>query len=295
VIHCRIDDGVGDDLAALGRRTKADLQRECARRGIVARASWTKAQLLGALAAHAGVVHLSADTPDALDAARGAGVSRRLRATARRLRAAGVRVGVNLMLVPRHARDLRRSLDAALELGASSVTLLRPKGDWAREHCPGFPTAAELRALARALRAFLRERPGLRLSVDTALRREWALAGLLDDPEPNVLGCGGAQRHVALTPEGDVYPCSHARRPGYAMGNLLADDPSTIWAPSQGAARYLAACQGERCPCSLAPDANATPRARRRLPIASLAAGPAPRATFRKALLSRARALGNGR
>ncbi|HEU4408201.1 MAG TPA: SPASM domain-containing protein [Polyangiaceae bacterium] len=97
-----------------------------------------------------------------------------------------------------------------------------------------------------ALRAFVRECPGVRLSVDTALRREWALAGLLDDPEPNVLGCGGAQRHVALTPGGDVYPCSHARRAGYAMGNLLVDAPSTIWASGQGVARYLATCQGGR-------------------------------------------------
>jgi MoaA/NifB/PqqE/SkfB family radical SAM enzyme len=232
-------------------------------------------QVLGALAAHAGVVHLSADAPDALDAARGAGVSRRLRATAGRLRGAGVRFGVNLLLLPRHARDLRRSLDAAVELGASAVTLLRPKGDWAREHCPGFPTAAELRAFARALRAFVRERPALRLSVDTALRREWALAGLLADPEPKVLGCGGAQRHVALTPEGDVYPCSHARRPGFAMGNLLTDEPRAIWAGQRGSVRYLAACEGERCPCAAPLDASGARGVRGRLPVVRGIAAPA--------------------
>jgi hypothetical protein len=48
--------------------------------------------------------------------------------------------------------------------------------------------------------------------VDTALRGEWAGPGLFEDPEPEVAGCGGGQRHVAITPEGDVFPCSHAHR-----------------------------------------------------------------------------------
>ena len=42
----------------------------------------------------AGVVHLSADRPDLLDAARGPGVFARLRQTADALRATGVRLGV---------------------------------------------------------------------------------------------------------------------------------------------------------------------------------------------------------
>src|SRR5262249_3395576 len=53
-----------------------------------------------ALAQHAGVVHLSADRPDLLDAARGEGVFARLRDTARLLTDAGVRLGVNLLLTP---------------------------------------------------------------------------------------------------------------------------------------------------------------------------------------------------
>src|SRR5207302_532960 len=45
-----------------------------------------------ALAEHAGVVHLSADRPDLLDAARGESISARVRETARVLRRAGVRL-----------------------------------------------------------------------------------------------------------------------------------------------------------------------------------------------------------
>jgi MoaA/NifB/PqqE/SkfB family radical SAM enzyme len=207
-------------------------------------------RVLHALAEHAGVVHLSADRPELLDAARGEGVFARLRETARRLRRAGMRLGVNLLLTPANVNDLGRSLRAALDLGVQAVTLLRPKGPWAAAHWPGFPAADDLGALAAGLRAFLRTAPPLRLYVDTALRGEWARLGLLADPEPEVLGCGGGQRHVAITPEGDVYPCSHARRPGYRMGNLLTDDAARLWsAGPAGLARYLGDCAGTRCAC----------------------------------------------
>ncbi len=77
-----------------------------------------RSEIVGALAEHAGVVHLSADRPDRLDAARGPGVFTRLRETARDLAGAGVRLGVNLLLTPDNARDLLRSLENALDLGA---------------------------------------------------------------------------------------------------------------------------------------------------------------------------------
>ena len=67
-------------------------------------------------------------------------------------------------------------------------------------------------AVARAF-AIRGEPPSVRLYVDTALRAEWAELGLFADPEPDVAGCGGGHRHVAITPEGDVFPCSHARLP----------------------------------------------------------------------------------
>jgi radical SAM protein with 4Fe4S-binding SPASM domain len=214
------------------------------------------APVIRALAEHAGVVHLSADRPELLDRARGEGVFDRLRETARRLRAAGVRLGINLLLTPDNIVDIRRSLEAALELGAQGITFLRPKGTWAAAHWPGFPSAAALDVLAAGLRAFVESRPQLRLYVDTALRGEWARLGLLDDPEPEVLGCGGGQRHVAVTPEGDVYPCSHARLPAYRMGNLLSDDCRRLWAAGrgqEGRLRYLGDCTGTACPCRLKP------------------------------------------
>jgi radical SAM protein with 4Fe4S-binding SPASM domain len=74
----------------------------------------------------------------------------------------------------------------------------------------------------------------------------------LEDPEPEVVGCGGGQLHVALTPEGDVYPCSHAREPGYRMGNLLRDDYARLWNSGpgrQGREHYRNDCRGAACPC----------------------------------------------
>jgi radical SAM protein with 4Fe4S-binding SPASM domain len=208
--------------------------------------------VLRALADHAGVVQLSADHPDLLDAARGRGVFARLRETTGVLRNAGVRLGVNLLLTPDNIGDIRRSLHAILDLGVQSVTFLRPKGAWIAEHWPAFPTADQLARLADALKSFLGTKPPLRLYVDTALRGEWVQLGLLEDPEPGVLGCGGGQRHVAVTPEGDVYPCSHQRWPEYRLGNLLTDQLEQIWSKGSGQAGrqlYLQACRGIRCPC----------------------------------------------
>jgi radical SAM protein with 4Fe4S-binding SPASM domain len=210
-------------------------------------------RVLQALAEHAGVVHLSADRPELLDAARGPGIFAQLRETAQMLHAAGTRLGMNLLLTPENVTAIRRSLAAALDLGVQSITFLRPKGSWAAAHWPGFPTARDCATLARQLRAFLQTRPPLRLYVDTALRGEWAAMGLLDDPELDVLGCGGGQRHVALTPEGDAYPCSHLRQPAFRMGNLLEDTGAQLWSRGlgrRGRQRYREACQGSTCPCS---------------------------------------------
>ncbi len=215
--------------------------------------------IIEALAAYAGVVHLSADRPDRLDAARGPGVSDRLRRTARELAAAGARLGVNLLLTPDNVRDLLRSLDEALDLGARGITLLRPKGDWARASWPGFPSAEDLDAAAEQIRAFVASRPAVRLYIDIALRGEWAERGLLEDPEPDVAGCGGGQRHVAVTPDGGVFPCSHARVPDYQMGNLLTTDVNQIWSRGHGGSsrrRFLRACRGVRCACQAPQVAN---------------------------------------
>jgi len=217
-------------------------------------------EIIAALAEHAGVVHVSADRPDRLDAARGPGVFARLRRTAQDLAGAGVRLGVNLLLTPDNVHDLRVALEEAVDLGAHGITLLRPKGAWTNAQWPGFPSAADLDATAAGIRAFLAGRPAVRLYVDTALRGEWAELGLLDDPEPDVAGCGGGQRHVAVAPGGDVFPCSHARSADYRMGNLLTEHADQIWSNGMGRlarTRYVAACRGTRCACQATGDVTA--------------------------------------
>jgi radical SAM protein with 4Fe4S-binding SPASM domain len=218
-------------------------------------------EIVEALAEHAGVVHLSADQLERLDAARGPGVFARLRRTARDLAGAGVRLGVNLLLTPENVPDLRRSLEDVLALGVRTITLLRPKGDWARTRWPGFPSADALHATAAGVRAFLASRPPVRMYVDTALRGEWAELGLFTDPEPGVAGCGGGQRHVAITPEGDVFPCSHARHAHYRMGNLLTNPLDRLWSCGPGRRarqRYVEACQGVHCACQVEVPSPAT-------------------------------------
>jgi radical SAM protein with 4Fe4S-binding SPASM domain len=211
-------------------------------------------EIVASLAKYAGVVHLSADHPDRLDAARGTGVFERLSGTAEALSRAGVRLGVNLLLTPENVHDLGRSLEAALALGAGSITLLRPKGEWTKMHWAGFPSGADLQALAEGVRSFLSSRPLVRMYVDTALRGEWDELGLFEDPEPSVAGCGGGQRHVAVTPEGDVFACSHAKHPDYRLGNLLSESLETLWSGGPGhraRRRYIEVCRGVHCACQI--------------------------------------------
>ena len=219
-------------------------------------------EIVGALAEHAGVVHLSADRPDRLDASRGPGVFDRLRLTASHLAGAGVRLGVNLLLTLHNVPGLQRSLEAAIEVGVRQITLLRPKGEWARTHWPGFPCTDDLDSTAAGIQAFLANRPAVRLYVDTAFRGEWTELGLFEDPEPDVAGCGGGQRHVAVTPEGDVFPCSHARRDDDRMGNLLAESIDRIWSHDTGRSvrqQFVRACRGVQCACQLAANPSGPP------------------------------------
>lgn len=212
----------------------------------------SSAKIVDALAEHAGTVHLSADRSELLDAARGEGISARIKETAQRLSVRQVRWGVNLLLTPHNASSLDRSLLELQDLGAAAVTMLRPKGTWTTQNWPGFPTSRDLRLITASVKRFMKTRPALRLYVDTALRGEWYAAGLLDNPEPDVLGCGGGQRHVAITPVGDVYPCSHACATNLHMGNLLRDGLNEVWQDGRGQAtrrRFEELCCGTTCPC----------------------------------------------
>ena len=213
----------------------------------------SSAKIVDALAEHAGTVHLSADRAELLDTARGEGISTRIKETAQRLSALHVRWGVNLLLTPHNASSLDRSLLELQDLGADAITMLRPKGTWTTQKWPSFPTSRDLRLIATSVTRFMKMRPALRLYVDTALRGEWSAAGLLEDPELGVLGCGGGQRHVAISPVGDVYPCSHARATNLHMGNLLRDGLDEVWQDGRGQAarrRFEELSCGTTCPCS---------------------------------------------
>jgi radical SAM protein with 4Fe4S-binding SPASM domain len=212
-------------------------------------------EVIHTLAKYAGTVHVSADRPELLDAARGPSVFARVEETLRRLSAHGVRWGINLLLTPDNVPSLEQLLTFLQRLGAQAVTLLCPKGTWAAEKWRCFPTTVDMLSITSSLTTFIDRRPDLRLYVDTALRGPWSDAGLLKDPEPEVLGCGGGQRHVAITPTGDVFPCSHACRQELRLGNLLQHDFHELWSAGIGYTarqQYGRLCRGTTCPCQVA-------------------------------------------
>ncbi len=205
-----------------------------------------------ALAEHAGVVHLSADQPELLDATRGPKVFERLAGTAGRLRADGVRLGMNLLLTPDNVRSIGRSLDVAVGLGLQSVTFLRPKGAWPATHWPSFPSPADLAVLADGLRSYLTRKPPLRLYVDTALRRQCDRNGTPGRSRaggPRLRRRGAARGRYAHRRRLSLLPRA---RPEFRMGNLLTDELEHLWSAEPGLQarrRYAASCRGVECPC----------------------------------------------
>lgn len=138
--------------------------------------------------------------------------------TIARLVAAGVRVGVNVVLTSATFDDVPKTLRRAYELGAREAQLLRykPAGRARKlDYLARRLSPEQAERLGPLLRSLPRELPGLRVRIDCAL-----VPFLSADPEIasrhealarwGVFGCEAGAALAAVRVDGKVLPCSFA-------------------------------------------------------------------------------------
>jgi radical SAM protein with 4Fe4S-binding SPASM domain len=148
---------------------------------------------------------------------RGFDGARHAEAAIRGLVAAGVPVGVNIVLTQSTWCALDATLDRARSLGAREAQLLRykPAGRAASlDYLAQRLTPDQARALAPRLRAFVaRSTPGFRIRIDCALVPFFSADETIDAASLarfGVLGCEAGDKLVALRVDGKIAPCSFA-------------------------------------------------------------------------------------
>jgi len=176
-----------------------------------------------------------------------------------RLRSAGVRVGVNVVLTRGTFEKLGETLARARSLGACEAQLLRykPAGRAASvEYFVRRLSPDQARSLAPTLRALTRDLCGegdfhVRidcalvpfLSADEAMVRDPALLARF-----GVMGCEAAGSLAAVTADGRVAPCSFAPATDLAGTDLVRD-----YAVDPELTRWRASAQAPSEPCASCP------------------------------------------
>lgn len=152
-------------------------------------------------------------------AVRGFDATRSAESTISLLAAAGVHVGVNVVLTSATFNDLKTTLRRALALGAREAQLLRykPAGRAARslEYLARRLTEAQARRLSSVLREIAAELPQLRVRIDCALVPFLSCdEELTSRPDElgrwGVFGCEAAASLAATKIDGTLAPCSFA-------------------------------------------------------------------------------------
>ena len=156
----------------------------------------------------------------------------------RRSEEASPGIGANLMLCRTVIEHLDVAIERLADLGCRRITLLRYKAPgsldrWLDES----PDPWELRGIETRIARLLERLPGINIRLDCGL------AFLERNLEPGTArraglrGCVAGSRIVALGPDGSAYPCSQLVAPRFHAGNLLEDDPGSIWAESKNLRR----------------------------------------------------------
>jgi radical SAM protein with 4Fe4S-binding SPASM domain len=198
----------------------------------------------------------SGDTYERVRGFDGAGAAER---AIERLAAAGVRVGVNVVLTRESFRRLRETLERARALGACEAQLLRykPAGRAASlDYLAQRLTAAQGRAFAGVLRELsqsLSSDAPFRLRIDCALVPFLSVDGdIARDPARlarfGVFGCEAAGALAAVTATGHVAPCSFAR-----ATDLRGTDLAEGHAHDEDLARWRAWVDAPPEPCASCP------------------------------------------
>lgn len=154
-------------------------------------------------------------------------------------REAGLHIGANLMLSRTSVKHFERLLSALHRADFPRLTLLRYKPPldvtrWRQEVL----LPHEMLDFERCLPELLATVPEMAVRLDCALSFLQRQIRPADALAAGVRGCVAAARILALGPDGGMYPCSQLVHPRFRAGDILADDPATIWAVSPVLKRF---------------------------------------------------------
>jgi len=151
------------------------------------------------------------------------------------LRARGARFGFNLIVTRQNLDRLPELLRWAIEQGAATINLIRPKPapgneQWYRRNALTLADSARLVAALPRLEPFFAK---TNLTVDCAfsfLFHGWTAEKL---QARGVAGCAMGERFATVKWNGDVYPCSHLRGAEFNAGNVRDKSFREIWQSGQ--------------------------------------------------------------
>ena len=155
------------------------------------------------------------------------------------LKESGISPGVNIILSKQVIRHLEEILVNVLSSGCSRIIFIRYKPPdsrslWQEER----PERNQLLYLHSNLISIRKKYPELELRTDCSL-------SFLQRNVPGNLakyagykGCVAADRILAISPAGDMYPCSQLVSPGMKAGNILSDDHQDVWDNSRILKKY---------------------------------------------------------
>ncbi len=149
-------------------------------------------------------------------------------------RVMGIAIGANMMLSNTVMTHFSGLIELLVECGMDRITLLRykPPADQSRWRSEN-PSPEAWLDFERRLPDMLRRFAGVVFRIDCAfgfLQRNLIPA---DAAAAGIRGCVAGDRILALTPDGNVFPCSQLVNSSTRAGNIITDDAEEIWVHSK--------------------------------------------------------------
>lgn len=145
-----------------------------------------------------------------------------------------IQPGANLIMQRTTLNQLSYLVELLAEIGFERIVLLRYKPPaqvyrWENEK----PTPEMLLELERLLPQLQFIYPHIRFRVDCGLSFMQRHLKPAAAAMAGIHGCTAAQRILAITPDGSVFPCSQLVQPSFSAGNIRHDDPTVLWSQSK--------------------------------------------------------------
>ncbi|MCK4750008.1 MAG: radical SAM protein, partial [Bacteroidales bacterium] len=159
--------------------------------------------------------------------------------TIRVVKDAGISPGVNIILTKQVLRNFDTILESIVSSGVERIVFIRFKPPdsrklWQREK----PDQDQLLFLQRKITSIRKKYPEVELRTDCALSFLQRYIPESLSKYAGLKGCVAGDRILAISPGGDMYPCSQLVSEAMNAGNILRDDLQEVWDKSTILRKY---------------------------------------------------------